>query len=373
MKIAILGFTENGSRTGACLLEQFLEEGEDAFAVFPERFLSSFSEKRADRLYSLGEKSFTEWSRICFLEDRAMLFIGAAGIAVRAIAPWVKDKFKDPPVISMDETGHFVIPLLSGHAGGANALALRISKKTGAVPVITTATDCNGLFAVDVFAKENGLALTDRKRAKEVSAALLQGKPVGFFSDFPLKELPGGCVPFVCCQNVWITVKDETMEKTEYFPQNGTKTTQKEETAQTKSLSVLRLVPKVLVLGIGCRKGVPFDILKRQVQRFFAENHLDIRAVKEMASIDLKKEEPALLKLAEEYGWPLRFYCSEELAQIPGEFNESDFVKKTTGVGNVCERSACAGGGKLIAKKQAAEGVTVAAALELPKEFKMQA
>ena len=108
-----------------------------------------------------------------------MIFIGAAGIAVRAAAPWIRDKFADPPVIVIDETARFVIPLLSGHVGGANELACELAAFLGAVPVITTATDRNGLFAVDLFAAGNGLVLTDRKMAREISARILEGKPLG--------------------------------------------------------------------------------------------------------------------------------------------------------------------------------------------------
>ena len=128
---------------------------------------------------SRGKENLTQWSGRQFSEKNAMIFIGAAGIAVRAAAPWIRDKFADPPVIVIDETARFVIPLLSGHVGGANELACELAAFLGAVPVITTATDRNGLFAVDLFAAGNGLVLTDRKMAREISARILEGKTVG--------------------------------------------------------------------------------------------------------------------------------------------------------------------------------------------------
>lgn len=105
-----------------------------------------------------------------------IVFVGAVGIAVRSIAPFIENKAKDPAVIVLDEEGMFCIPILAGHLGGANALALWIADAVGAVPVITTATDRKKRFAVDLFAKENDLEISDLKLAKEISAALLAGK-----------------------------------------------------------------------------------------------------------------------------------------------------------------------------------------------------
>ena len=111
----------------------------------------------------------------------AYIFIGAAGIAVRYIAPWVKDKYTDSPVLVIDEKGQYVIPLLSGHVGGAVSLADKIAELLGAVSVHTTATDVQGKFAVDVFAKKNGLVITDREAAKNISAAVLNGEKIAFY------------------------------------------------------------------------------------------------------------------------------------------------------------------------------------------------
>ena len=134
-----------------------------------------------------------EW----FGKTDALVYFGAAGIAVRCIAPYVRDKFRDPAVLVIDENARFVISLLSGHAGGANRLCRLFAQALDAAPVITTATDGRGLFAVDTYASENGLALSDRALAKEISARLLAGETVSFYADklngcrFPGQKLNG--------------------------------------------------------------------------------------------------------------------------------------------------------------------------------------
>lgn len=144
---------------------------------------------------SLGEisekKSLAEITGEWFGKSDAILFVSSTGIAVRAVAPYLKHKSTDPAVIVVDGTGKFCISLLSGHAGGANELTNRIADFTGAVPVVTTATDLEGKFAVDDFARRNQMVVTDWKMAKRFSAGILEGKRVGIYSELPLEgELP---------------------------------------------------------------------------------------------------------------------------------------------------------------------------------------
>lgn len=109
------------------------------------------------------QESVSVWAGEQMAAHHALVFVGACGIAVRAIAPWITDKLHDSPVLVMDEQGQYVIPLLSGHVGGANELAVRLAGELGAVPVITTATDLHGSFAVDLFAKRNDLWIHNRE------------------------------------------------------------------------------------------------------------------------------------------------------------------------------------------------------------------
>lgn len=278
----------------------------------------------------------------CFASSELMVFVGSCGIAVRKIAPYVHDKRTDPAVVCVDELGTFVIPLLSGHIGGANALARKLAESLHATPVITTATDINRKFSVDTWATEHGCAISSMKLAKAVSAAILEGN-IPLKSDFPIVgNLPNGVMPGENGNlGIYMTITDkEPFENT------------------------LRLTPKLLHLGIGCRRGTEKEAISNAVEQVFRENGLDFRAVKCAASIDLKQDEEGLLSFCKEQSIPIHFYTAEELTALPGEFTPSPFVRKVTGVDNVCERSALVGADNLIVKKTACHGVTVAVAME---------
>ena len=141
-----------------------------------------------------GQKqSLGSWTREYFQPGNALIFVGAVGIAVRAIAPYVDSKLTDPAVGVVDEMGRFAIPILSGHLGGANKLAKKIEAVCGAVPVITTATDLHGLFAVDQWAKKQNCAILNPESIKKVSGALLAGRRVEICSPWPVTgEPPAG-------------------------------------------------------------------------------------------------------------------------------------------------------------------------------------
>lgn len=348
-------FTERGAWVCRRLFHKLKEMGEECEAVIPKRFLRE--EWKKEGLKEREEEFLSQWTGKMFAEKRAMIFVSATGIAVRAIAPWIRDKMTDPPVVTVDEGAQFVIPLLSGHVGGANELARHIADWLEAVPVITTATDVNGKFAVDLFASAYHMTIIDRKEAKNISAAVLEGKQIGVFSDLPIKKLPDGFVMDRWCEeNICITVKDPS------FPE--------------KKASYLRLVPRAVVLGVGCRRGTDPEFMKEKVFAFLKEHGIDPTAVKAIASVDVKQDEPAVLGLKQVFDGEClhqpceqRFYTPEQLNQVPGDFKESAFVKKQIGVGNVCERSACAAGGKLLVEKQAGDGITLAAALEWQGEL----
>ena len=328
--IGIIAFTKAG-----CALAKKLADGlglGSGSVCGPARF--------ADELGIDAYGSLDAWTQAHFTTDDALIFVGASGIAVRAIAPHVRDKFSDPAVVSVDEAGRFVVPLLSGHVGGANELARDIAVITGGQAAVSTATDVNGLFAVDEWAARHGFAILERSIAKEISAALLAGRPVGFKSDFELDEKPSGVTEGAADIGFVVSLDDSAMP----FPRT------------------LHLVPRVATVGVGCRKGTDPSALEQAVADALAEANVSAKAVTTIASIEVKKDELAILELASKMGWSPVFYTADELAAVPGEFSSSDFVKRTVGVDNVCERAACASGGELVLGKQAGGGITVAIA-----------
>ena len=180
MRIAMISFTRSGAKICRRLEAELTGLGHacDAWGKAP------FSQEEG--LKDLKE-SIDQWTKVAFAKNDAIVFVGACGIAVRAISPYLRNKTEDPAIIVVDEKGSFAISLLSGHIGGANGLTRLIAKLISATPVVTTATDLNGCFAVDEWAKQNHLKLSDMKLAKEISAAILRGEKIGVSSDFPIK------------------------------------------------------------------------------------------------------------------------------------------------------------------------------------------
>lgn len=305
------------------------------------------AETLADALHGQAARcgrplSLSQWTAEHFPRAGALVYVGAVGIAVRAIAPYVKSKVSDPAVVVVDESGRWAIPLLSGHLGGANDLARRIAGICGAAAVITTATDIRGAFAVDEWAKRQNCVVLQPHKIKEVSAAVLAGRTVGVNSDFPISGEPPRCVRIADDQTCDLRLSIRRQDR-----------------------DVLQLVPRIGVLGIGCRKGITPEALETALAQMLARAGICEQAIVAAASIDLKKEEPGLLRFCASHGWPLRTYSAKELAAVQGRFSTSAFVQQVTGVDNVCERSAVLeSGGTLYSKKNAGNGVTMALALQ---------
>lgn len=268
----------------------------------------------------LKNQSILEYVGEIFNQTDVLLFICASGIAVRMIAPYIKHKSTDPAVLVMDETGKYCISLLSGHYGGANSFAERIAKIVDAEPIITTATDREGKFAMDVFAKKNHLIIKDWSKAKQYSADILGNNHM----------------------QLSITVS----------PYNN------------ENPNTVWLVPKCITIGIGCKQGTEKERIEEAVTKTLKKYNVNEDAVKMVASIDLKKNEAGLIKFCNEHQWMFATYSAEQLAKVKGSTSASDFVKEVTGVDNVCERSALMSGGELICPKTVYAGVTVALVLE---------
>jgi cobalt-precorrin 5A hydrolase len=338
MNIRIIAFSKRG-----CELAEKVRKG------LSQHNCAVFSKTSSDG--ACGEKitgPASKWVEESFKTSDAVVFIGATGIAVRYIAPFLKSKTTDPAVISMDDGGRFVISLVSGHIGGANDLADEIAKKIGATPVVTTATDVLERFAVDSFAAKNNMHISSMPLAKEISSMIVDDKKVGLASDIPLpKNIPQELDP-EAKGNVGIYISygrsDGPFKKT------------------------LKLTPRCHILGIGCRRGTPAKNISELVSEVLERENISLRSVKAAASIDLKKDEVGLLEFSEKIGIETVFFSAKELSSQPDlGYTSSEWVRSVTSVDNVCERAAVAlsESGKIVVKKTSRNGVTLAIVREL--------
>ncbi len=337
MKVDIYAFSVNGARLCDKLIENL--RGHEVNAYVPRRYIDSAKsvKLREENLYKATEESFK--SADC------IIFVSAAGIAVRAIAPFVRSKKTDPAVICTDERGINVISLLSGHIGGANKLTLKIAGIVGGNPVITTATDINGKFAVDEWAHSSNLHIMSLKKARDIAADILDNKKIGLESDF---RINGNLPPEID------------------FNEKGTGICISLNSDKSPFKHTLNLIPRIVSVGVGCRKGTDFKDIYTAIKEVLAGQGISHFAVKSINSIDLKKEEEGIKKAAEVFRVPFNTYSRDELNNIQGQFSNSDFVRKIAGVDTVCERAAIIGSEskKMIINKTVVNSVTVAAAID---------
>lgn len=344
-RIIIFSFTRAGTQLNRVLCKK-LGSGKRQCTGYS-------SEKYAGKgILALGgeqrELIAREWGHAAFI------FIGAAGIAVRWIAAEVKDKYTDSPVIVVDETGRYVIPLLSGHIGGAAALADETADILGAAAVHTAATDVRGKFAVDVFAQKNGMLIRNREAVKKISAAVLEGERIGLCIGYPEYRISGE-IP----QELMLLsgVPGETQCRYRIMITDGREKMQDDG-------GTIFLAPRNISAGIGCRRGTSGEVLEKGFLEVLERNKLDIRQIERFASINLKKNEKGIRELSKKYGIPFVTYSSDELAEIENVSSASAFVRQITGVDNVCESAALlsSGNGILIQKKCILPSMTCALA-----------
>lgn len=311
-----------------------------------EHEVHGFGIKKYAELFSLYPvHNLAEFTQNAFFKADGIIFVGACGIAVRAIAPLLRDKEHDPAVVVVDELGRYAISLLSGHIGAANRLACKVGEFIGATPIITTATDINRKFAIDTWASENNIKIENIECIKNISSAVLHGNMVSFASDFDISSpLPEG---FVLSHEGELGVSLSVYDKSPFE-------------------TTLKLIPPVVVLGIGCKKYISAEKIERIVMKELENARISPFAISKVCSINLKETEAGLVEFCKNNQLVFECFTPEELAVVQGEFASSDFVKNVTGVDNVCERVAVLGSGneKLIITKKAKDGVTVAAAIK---------
>lgn len=267
-----------------------------------------------------------------FNSYNAHLFIGAVGIAVRKTAPFISSKYEDAAVIVVDEKGQFVIPVLSGHIGGANSISQLIAEKINATAVLTTSSDVNGYNAIDKIVSEYRLTYSPIDCIRRVNKKIINGEKI--------KVSIG--------EN--IAVKDDT---------SGIY-----EVTDSDDFDVRITNDRKYVIGIGCKKNTDSFVFRNTVNGVLSDNNIRHEEIDRISSIDLKSEEKAIVDYASTYNLMFETYSADELNSIDGEFDESEFVKEITGVSNVSERAAAFAGslmgqGEFVLKRFTENGITI--------------
>jgi cobalt-precorrin 5A hydrolase len=325
------------------------------------RLAQNLSRKIAADIF-ISPKNFKQDVRYAFKKYDGLIFITAAGIVVRTIAPLLKSKAEDPAVVVMDEKGRYVISLLSGHLGGANNLAKLVADIIGAEPVITTATDVNNLLCVEDIADRFNLAIEDFKKIKIVNSAIVNGGRIAVIDEDTkrreaIKEFVGSRVQEFKVYKSAVQTKRIDVEAFVIVSNHFT-------VSQKPKAKSLFLRPKDLVFGIGCDRGVKLEEVEDAYFSVLKKWDVSPLSVRNIASIDVKKNETGLLKFAEKYNLTVSFYSKDELADMPLPSGFSKFVMGKVGVGGVCEPAALksAGTKNIWIKKQKIGRVTIAIA-----------
>ncbi len=328
-ELSVISFTKKGIELSGKIKKIF----EDA--VLYTAYGKSRDQKERFEDVEVITESLDEWTRGQMQAHNSIVYIGAMGIAVRAISPYVKDKLTDSPVVVIDELGLNVIPVLSGHIGRANVIGKAIADGLGSNLCLTTATDVEGKFAVDNFALTSRLGIGNRDGIARINSRVLDGNSLRVYISDRYKDKA----------DIYIgNIKSECPDST------------------------IRLSPERLFVGVGCKKGKKADELICFVREVLDHNKLFFEDIEAIASIDLKKDEEGIIELSRDLQVPFFTYSKDELLAVEGEFTESDFVYEKAGVGNVCERAAKACALEYsdsekpicIIKKTAHDGMTVA-------------
>ncbi|MFW5976789.1 MAG: cobalt-precorrin 5A hydrolase [Bacillota bacterium] len=350
MKLAVIALTENGADISTRLKNDLLAN--DCNYKIDLFFPGKLNYKKGN-IFNHGLKDLI---KNVFYEYDGLIMVMALGIVVRVISPYLEDKRLDPAVVTMDEKGENVISTLSGHLGGANELTHIISEILEANPVITTATDTQGKMAFDVMAKKLNMKIIPFKKVKQANSALVNKKQINLYTSLEFKDLP-----LISEENVRLLPLSQ-------FLDNDSKNIKSDFSViiSNKKLDLnknqLQLIPRNLVIGIGCRQGVNTKTIENAVNYALDLVEKNRESIKKLATIDLKQEETGILEFAKKLKIPVDFVSKQEIKDCDYNYSKSSFVKEKIGVGGVCEPTAMISSqnGKLILKKTVRNQVTVA-------------
>lgn len=318
MKTAIIIASDAGAQTAGMIRKELNDE------------VSVFSVAERDDCVRID--SISAFTAEHFGDYEAFIFIGALGICVRAIAPCVASKYADPAVVNIDATGQYVISVLSGHVGGANALTQRLAAILGAQAVVTTQSDTTGLWALDLLAQEYGWRTDHRRPMNEMIARFVNGKPTALLlevrdrgSDYLERTRPAHVAVFYHYEDIPQQEYELIIAVTPFLYE--------------PEIPVLYYHPRVLHLGVGCRRQCNPDFVWPYICDELKRNGISPLAVKNVATIELKKDEPLVADLTARFEAGLDVYTADELKDIEIP-NPSEKVFEVTGVYGVAESAA---------------------------------
>jgi len=352
---AVFAVTAGGARLASSISEGL--GGADVY--LPEKFLD---ECPGSSPFKVDIQGTVAWA---FERYDSLVFVMAAGIVVRLIAPHIKEKLTDPAVVVVDEAGYNAISLLSGHVGGANELAERVSGIIGANPVITTASDVSGKLSVDMLAVKLGCEVEDYESAKRVTAAIVNGEKVALYASSGTEKLSelGGAMS----DNISLLFTPDDIAMSDYSAAIliTPHTYDSSELGDVEHVAYLR--PKTLVVGIGCNRGTGPEEFARMLDDTLIKYGLSPLSISNIATVEDKRDEEGLLRFAEDRGLDIDFIDKQRLNETEPPSGRSKAAEEHLGVHGVCEPAALVsaarlGHPRLAVPKQKSKDVTLAIA-----------
>jgi len=353
---AVITLTRAGVRQGSRLARAL-----GAALAVPARFATDVS----DAVPSVYDDSVLAEVRRRWSQHPALVLVMASGVAVRAIATLVGDKASDPAVVCVDEAGQWAIPLLGGHLAGANALAQRIAALTGGAAAVTTASDVQSKPALDLLGREDGWRIAPGSALTHTSACLVNGDPIGLYVDPALPAIRRAAVEQLAgVDNVTPLESLDALEDAGWAAGLIVSHRRSDERLERLLAKSVLYRPPALVVGMGCRRGVPATELRAALETALGNLGLALESVEALATVDLKGDEPGLRQLAAELGVPLRTVAGEQLAALDSSAFSPSAARTKLDLPGVAEPCALlVAGGPLLLPKRSFARCTVAVAL----------
>jgi cobalt-precorrin 5A hydrolase len=351
---ALIAITKHGVNIARTLHEHL-----PCDLYYMEKFARGDESERGIRLFSGSPRDHLPE---LFQKYKGLVMFFSLGAVVRLIAPLIKSKHTDPAVVVVDDQAKYVISVLSGHLGGANMLTREVARILNAEPVITTASEVNQTIAVDLLGRPFGWVIEDFANVTPVSAAVVNEEPVAIIQEAGERNWWTYEKPLPENLFVYRSPEEASVREHHAVLYITDRLLSKEEKSRWLTNGVLYR-PKTIILGIGCNRGTPEEEVEQVIRQTLHELSLSFLSVRGIATIDLKKDEEALLSLTRKYGWTFQYYTPEELNRVPIS-HPSETVYKYTGAYGVSEPAAklAAGCETLLLAKKKDGNVTISVA-----------